>query len=308
MDQKIILVGIMSILSWVVYKYYQKSEQYFDESMHYRYASEYFIGDDRMHPRKPFLWVHTSSEVNAREWESLYSRNSTRLNQPFLFLTMKSILDKCKDSFNVCLIDDDVFRRLIPQWEVKMDALPSPVKEHYRQFALTTLLYYYGGMTVPASTLCLHDLHALYKDGLAARDAFAVEMPNRSAGTAPFLPDPRFMGCRKRSELVEGLMKYEGSLLKKDTTSQADFLGALGVWCKANMSVVCGMRVGVKKPTGEAVDLSELLGNNAIELCPHAQAIYIPADEILTRPKYAWFSRLSQEDFAKSDLALAKYL
>jgi len=61
MNQRLILVGVISVVSYAMYMYYQNSEQHFDEAMHYRYASEYFIGDDRMHPRKPFLWVHSKS-------------------------------------------------------------------------------------------------------------------------------------------------------------------------------------------------------------------------------------------------------
>ena len=291
MNQQFILVGIISILSWTVYKYYQQSEQHFDEALHYKYAAEYFVGDDRMHPRRPFLWVH-------------YSEKET---PPYLVLTMKSILDKCKESFNVCLINDDVFRRLIPNWQVKMDALPSPLKEHYRQFALTTLLYYYGGMTVPASTLCIDDLHGLYKNALAEKTAFAVETVNRSAVSAVFLPDPLFMGCTKRSELMKGLMQHEGALLKTDHTEQADFLGSVALWCAAKVAVVDGRSVGVKKPCGAALDLSELLGNNAFDLHPDASAICLPADEILKRPKYGWFARISQQELMQGELAVAKY-
>jgi hypothetical protein len=296
MKQQIILVGIISLLSWGIYKYYQNSEVHFENAMHYRYADEYFIGEDRMHRLKPILWVHTASEVNAREWESFYSRNSTKLNQPFLYLTMKSILDKCKGSFNVCLIDDDAFGRLIPNWKVKMDALPSPIKEHYRQFALTTILYHYGGLLVPASTLCLDNLVDLFKEGVEQRDAFVVDIGG----------EPRFMGCKKQSDHVKHLMEFQGKLLKTDNTEQADFTGAVAKAC-AHMTVVDGGRVGTKKVDGSTLDLGELLGNNPLELRPDAAAIYIPAEEILRRPKYAWFSRLNQEQLLKSDLTLAKY-
>ena len=292
MNQRIILVGVISVVSWALYKYYQESEQYFDEATHYKYAAEYFIGDDRMHPRRPFLWVHY---------------NAGKEDPPYLVLTMKSILEKCKESFNVCLIDDDVFRRLIPHWAVKMDALPSPLKEHYRQFALTSLLYYYGGLLVPASTLCLQDLHGLYKNALANRSAFAVETANRGTSAAAFLPDPRFMGCAKRSDLMKGLMEYQGALIKADHTEEADFLSSVALWCTAKMALVDGRSIGVKKACGAPLDLSELLGNNPFDLHPDASAIYLPADEILKRHKYGWFARISQRELLQRDLAVAKY-
>ena len=290
MNQRLILVGVISVVSYAVYKYYQNSEQHFDEAMNYRYASEYFIGDDRMHPRKPFLWVHSNG-----------------VREPYQVLTMRTILEKCKDSFNVCLINDDVFRRLLPQWEVKMDALPSPLKEHYRQFAFTNLLYHYGGILVPASTLCLQDLNSLYNNALKERCAFVVETANRSAGNTAFLPDPRFMGCRKRSELMKGLMQYEGALLKSDHTEEADFLGSVALWCTAKMAIVDGASIGVKKPCGAPMDLDELLGQNPLELHPDASAIYLPADDIAKRTKYAWFAHISEKELLKGDLAVAKY-
>jgi len=290
MNQRLILVGVISVISYAVYSYYQNSEQHFDEAMHYRYASEYFIGDDRMHPRKPFLWVHSNG-----------------VREPYQVLTMRTILEKCKESFNVCLINDDVFRRLLPNWEIKMDALPSPLKEHYRQFALTSLLYYYGGVVVPASTLCLHDLKSLYNNALKDHCAFAVETANRSACVADFLPDPRFMGCRKKSDLMKGLMHYEASLLKSDHTEEADFLGSVALWCKAKMAVVDGAAIGVKKACGAPMDLDELLGQNALQLHSDASALYLPAEDILKRTKYGWFAHISQQELLKSNLAVAKY-
>jgi hypothetical protein len=295
MNQRIVLVVAIALLSFGIYKHYLKSETKFENALNYRYATDYFVGEDRMQRQKPILWVHAAGEVNAREWESFYSRNSTKLNQPFLYLTMKSILDKCKNSFNVCLIDDDAFGRLIPNWEVKMDALPSPVKEHYRQFALTTVLYHYGGLLVPASTLCLEDLATLFQEGLAHKDAFVVD----TCG-------PRFMGCRKESEHVQKLMEFQGRLLKTDNTEQADFTGAVAKAC-AHLAQVDGGRVGAKKRDGTPLDLEELLGQNPLDLQPDAAAIYIPAEEILRRPKYAWFSRIRQDELTKSDLTLAKY-
>jgi hypothetical protein len=240
-------------------------------------------------------------EMNARNWESFGSRNSTNLNQPYLYVTIKSILDKCKDSFNVFLIDDDSFHKLVPNWKINMDTLPSPSKEHYRQFGLTSLLYHYGGFTVPASTLCLEDLQGLYKESLGEKDAFAVQ-------TTVDAPDPRFMGSVRHGDVIRKLRDFEGSLLQKDNTSEADFNRTLKAWCERYAQVVCGGKVGVKMKCGIPVDLADLLGNNRIDIHEGAKAVYFPADEILRRPKYAWFARMSVAQILNSDLAVATYM
>ena len=129
-------------------------------------------------------------DINARNWLSFYSRNSTKLNQPYLFITMKSIVDKCGESFNICLIDDDAFRRLIPDWNIDLEQLSNPSKTVFRQLGVNQLLYLYGGMSVPASTLCMRDLRPMYDQGLLTHDTFIVENINRSisANQQTFFP------------------------------------------------------------------------------------------------------------------------
>ena len=62
---------------------------------------------------------------------------------------MKSIIKNCSESFNICLIDDRSFRKLIPGWNIDIYHTADPIKSHLRQQAITKLLYFYGGMIVP---------------------------------------------------------------------------------------------------------------------------------------------------------------
>ena len=48
-----------------------------------------------------------------------HSRNTNNLNQPYLHLTIQSIIDHCSNDFHICLIDDDSFSKLIPEWDIK---------------------------------------------------------------------------------------------------------------------------------------------------------------------------------------------
>ena len=45
-----------------------------------------------------------------------------------------------------------------------------------------------------------------------------------------------------------------------------------------------------------------------LDLYGGAYGIYIPADEILTRPKFQWFAVMPGEQLLKTNLIVAKYL
>jgi len=300
MDKKTVVFVVLSIASIYVYRYYQNAEHYYDRLTQQKYASEYVMGDAPWKHRAPYLWVHAQGEYNARDWASWGSRTSEQLNQPFLYVTMKSVLETCGESFNICLIDDAAFKRLLPDWNVDMALLPSPMKEHYRQFGVALLLSQYGGFYVPCSTLCRVDLAPIYKEAMGTMGCFAVE----TTQGGEVRPDPAFLGCAKGNPTMKVFAEYIGHLLKRDYTAEKDFLGSLSAWCRQNMAVVDGRVVGAKRPDGGPVDIGDLLTQN--DLAVDNSVVYLDAAEILRRPKYAWFSRMSVEQLLESDLTLFK--
>ena len=50
--------------------------------------------DDLAQSKKPIVWIHIPYEINSRSWDSFYSRNSENLNQPYLYLTIESIINR----------------------------------------------------------------------------------------------------------------------------------------------------------------------------------------------------------------------
>jgi hypothetical protein len=248
--------------------------------------------------------MHTSREVYARNWQSFYSRNSTKLNQPYLQITMKSIYDACKDSFNVCLVDDDVFRRLL-SWNVDLDDLADPIKSHYRNLGMSMILHQYGGMFVPQSFLCMKNLIQLYHDGLKNNTMFVVENINRTTNPKVYMPDSQFMGCKKNSSIMKQWVDYQETLYL-DKTAQSDILGNEWLYNK-NITIVDGKYIGIKKTNGDPVSVDELLGTEPIDISIH-YGILIPQQEILDRFKYAWFARMSPEQILKSTLMINKYI
>jgi hypothetical protein len=304
METRTVLVLFFSICSFLVYRNYQSSETYYDALQQSRYASEFFIGKDTgMHARKPYLWIHAQGEYNARDWQSFGSRSSTYLNQPYLFYSIKSILDTCNDSFNICLIDDAAFQRLLPQWEVNLETLPSPMKERYRDFALTLLLQQYGGLSVPPSFFCRQDLQGVYKRATAeGAGVFAAEHAHLGRACVR----AAFMGCNKGNGAMKDFAAHQAKLLRTDFTAEADFLAQSDAWCRAHLSVLDGAAVGAKDRHGTLIDLADLLTQNELPCSPDALGVCVDSAEVLRRPKFSWFAAMSAEAFRDSELALAQ--
>jgi hypothetical protein len=302
----LILLVVFAIISQYLYRSYKLSEEMFESHEHYQLVSDYFIGE-QMHRRKPILWIHTSTELNSRNWQSFYSRSNKKLNQPYLQITMKSIYDKCKDSFNVCLIDDDVFRRLL-SWNIDLEDLAEPMKSHYRNLGMSLLLQTYGGMVVPQSLLCVKNLIDMYNTGLSD-NMFVVENTTRNSHLPdPYFPDTRMMSCKKGSICMKEFIEYQEELYK-DKTSQPDFEANTRLWLskRKDLTIIDGKYIGLKKIDGEPVLLQELLGTTHIDLPETTYGIDIPHDEILSRSKYSWFARMSTDQILKSSLLINKY-
>ena len=308
MYTQLIILVVFGIIAQYLYKNYKLSEESFESHEHYKLVNQYFIGE-KASRRKPILWIHTSTEVNARNWESFYSRNSTKLNQPYLQITMKSIYDKCKDSFNICLINDESFHPLL-SWNVELDDLAEPIKSHYRRLGLSMLLHEYGGIIIPQSFLCTKDVKGLYDSGLSKNNMFVLE--NNNTGITndqeSFLPDMMMMGCRRKNECMKQFIAYQEELYL-DKTNQSDFIGNTRLWLKLQkeLTIVDGTWIGLKKIDNSAVTIQELLGTSHIDI-PITYGVYMPQEEILKRPKFSWFARMSTKQILESELLFAKFV
>jgi hypothetical protein len=126
---------------------------------------DYLLNESPLYGKnKPKLWIHSKYEMNARRWKDFYSRNTKDLNQDYLHLTIKTIINHNGDDFNICLIDDDSFSKLLPNWDIDLSNVAEPIKDYFRNLAMCQLLYTYGGMVVPNSLVCLKSLTPLYNE------------------------------------------------------------------------------------------------------------------------------------------------
>jgi hypothetical protein len=179
----LLMLGIIIFASYLG-KTYSKYIEGDENKNEYKLIQEYLLNDSPLYGyNKPKLWIHTKYEYNARKWKSFQSRSSYDLNQPYIHLTIKSIVLHCADDFNICLIDDDTFSKLIPSWSIDMKSTPEPLKTRYRDYGIAQLLYYYGGVVVPNTFICRRNLKDLWIEGTEGGTPFIGEYQNRFANS-----------------------------------------------------------------------------------------------------------------------------
>jgi hypothetical protein len=283
---------------------------------------KYLLNDSPLYGfDKPKLWIHSKYELNARKWKSFGSRSSTDLNQPWLHLTIKTIINHCSDHFHICLIDDEAFSQLIPGWDIDVATVAEPMKVQYRELGLAQLLHIYGGLIVPNSFLCMRSLITLYEGGTEQDRPFICETANRSDYVATqskrllFTPDASFMGAKKHDPEMRRMVDYLKMRCRSGHfSSEAEFLGYTAQWyitevAGGRMTLMGGESIGVKTAESKKpILLESMMEDEFLDLHPNAYGIYIPGDEILKRPKYQWFAVLPADQILEGSFILAKYL
>lgn len=306
----------ITLILTIIYNKYKNGEDDDEQMRNYKLVKQYLLNDSSLaKSKKPLMWIHMVYDNNARWWPSFSSRNTDNLNQPYQYLTMKSLIDKCGDNFNVCLIDDDTFTNIIPGWSIDMALVADPIKSKIRQLALARLLYNYGGFLIPSSFLCFQNLFPLYESLTAGGKMFVAEMVNHKgvSDQITFFPSTKFMGCQKGCQMMSNYINYLEPLVSTDFTAESHFVDAFGRWCfekimQNEMNMIPAELIGARDLNGKPVTLEMLMSNNFLNLNGKIQGIYIPADEILKRIKYQWFARLSAKQALDSDTTIGKYL
>ena len=318
--QQILMILLLLIIGYVYSMYSGKLND--DTEKEERDLIQKFLANDvnKMDRKKPFLWIPVEYDVNERHWLNFGSRNTTNLNQPYLYLTIRSIIDKCGDSFNICIIDDNVFNKLIPNWTIHVNRLTEPLRCHMRELAMAQLLNKYGGMRLPPSFVCFEDLITLYELGVNRETAsgggvFVAEMMSKSitSSTITFAPCSKIMGCRKDIEVMIKYIEYLEVLLSKDYTDAMDFEGKISKWFFNNVSngavnIIKPELFGAKKSDDSPVVIENLMSDTNMELSKESFGLYIPSAELIKRRHYGWFVRMSPAQVLQSNTQIAKYL
>lgn len=292
------------------------------EQDEYEMIKKYLLNDSPLYGyNKPKMWIHSKYEINARSWTKGQGLNTTELNQPYLHSTIQSIINHCGNDFHICLIDDATFSKLIPSWEIELPNIAEPFRSQYRQLGLLELVYYYGGILVPNSFICLKSLKSIYDENISK--PFIFEKINRSTnivansirGKRLFMPDIEFIGSKKNDPTILEIIKtLKTRSQNPHFTNEYEFLGEMDQIIltyvdEIKMNLIGGESIGIKSKKSKPIRLEELFEEAPLEVdeCK-LYGIYIPGDEILNRPKYEWFAVMETHYLLKTNLAIIKYI
>ena len=311
----IILFLILIVLGFL-YKRFEDKRIKEEQGDTYEAIQKYLLdGVTLGKSKKPILWIHVPYEYNSRQWLSFGSRSSFNLNQPYLYLTVRSIIKHCDESFTICIIDDASFKRLIPGWNVNMTSISDPILSNMRMLGMMKLLHIYGGMFCPLSFVCLKDLHDLYLKGTRGEKMFVCETVDRNVSSTDidFYPNLSFCGAPKECETVRELCNFIQRTASHDYTADVKFLGDFDKWSKegivnGKINLIEGVEIGTKTIEEKQVIIDDLMSNHYLDLYQGTYGVLIPSDEILSRIKFEWFARLSPKQVLESDTIIGNYI
>jgi hypothetical protein len=289
-----VLIGLM-VVSYV--GYYIRN--YFDSSDEQsKMIQKYLLNESPLYGNnKPKLWIH-HGDLQARDWRlhrGCIGRGG--MNEPFVHLTVKTIVDQCAKDFNICLIDDTAFSKLLPQWDYKVEELAEPQKSRIRLLGLLHLVHTYGGMVVPNSFICLKSLYSFYE----SEKAFVFQNRNGK-------PDFYMFGAPKRSPSIERCIEIvEESLKRSISNFEYPALARLMV-ATEDIRSIDGTYIGVQNIHHEPILLDDLMKETPIEFDPELLGIYISEKELLSRMHYNWFAELTYDEIKTSTSILAQYM
>jgi len=316
MDLKYILSFITLIGISILYDKYNKKNELYEDEQNYNTVEKFLLNDLSLGQNSgPILWIHMDYHVNSRDWKNFYSRNSTDMNQPYLFLTIKSIINNCGSDFNICLIDDNSFSKLLDNWIINLSEVGDPLRSKIRELALSKLLYKHGGLLVPPSFICFKSLIPFYNVLHNSNDMIVGEFidKNVTSDNNMYCANSRLMGCLRESTRMNEYSRYLELMISNDYTDDSNFTGDSNIWIfnkikNKELALIKGELLGVKDNDNKPVILDRLLSNTFIELNKNSFGLYIPHDEILRRTAYQWFARLNPTQVLETNNMIGKYL
>ena len=285
----------------------------------YELIRKYLLNDTSYGNNKPKLWIHSKYMNRSQVWKSKETSCSSELEHPYINLTVESIIKNCHHDFNICLIDDDSFSKLIPEWDYEMNALPDPHKKNHRDLAMVTLLYIYGGIIVPNSFLCIKSLKEMYEENTLSKP-FIGEFINNKEITLKnnkrlsFIPDSILLGAKKEDFVIREMIEYhKKNVDNPHFSNESDFKGKCNEWCLNMINLnriimIDGQYIGTKTSKKKPIIIDDLMDDSVLSLHPDCFGLYISHENLMKRTKYQWFTVSCEEDIMSSKTVIAKYL
>ena len=312
----IVSLGLLLAVAVIYDKYKMHAEE--DEEMRqYQLVRKYLVSDSSLANAKlPIMWIYVDYHVNARDWPSFYSRNTIDLNQDYMFLTIKTIIDKCGGSFNICLIDDNTFPNIIPGWNIDLTRVADPIRSKLVDLAMARLLKYYGGLIVPPSFICEQNLAKVFYGVTGTYNQPIVgELVNTNVTSEnrQFMVSNKLFGAQKESPVIDEYIGYLENMISSDYTAESVFEGSQDRWLEnavreGKITKIDAAALGQEDMDGKAVVIDRLFGNSYIDLSPTRLGIYIPSERLLKRTDYQSFAYLTAQEAMGSDTFVGKLL
>lgn len=319
--RKLIIIFILFIGVSFIYKRLKLDETTRTNAYYHNMIEKFLLNKDNLgSANKPILWVYLQNDtpitpsVNSRFWLNFGSRTTNNLNQPYQKLTIQSIINKCSDDFNVCLIDNSAFNVLLPNWNLDLNKMAQPIKSHVQLLAITSLLNVYGGMFIPSSFICFKSLRNIYDIATYTGKITCGKLQNNICNEKienDTISYPIFMACKANNPIMKLFNEYLLELNSNDFTAEQDFLGKVNIWLEENSKDIIpigGLELGIQKEDLSLIYPEELVTSTHIQLSEKAYGLYIPWDKLINRTALQWFVRLSPEQVLKSDTVIGKYI
>ena len=317
---KLVITLLVLLLVSFIYQKINDSNQKSQEITDYDLVRSYLLDETTLEKvKKPVLWVHIEYTINARKWKDFYSRNSYDLNQPYMYHTIKSIVDKCSADFHICLIDDKSIQKLIPSWEIDLCKVANPLKSHLRTLAFAKILHKYGGILVPASFICFKSFKAIY-DSVENNAIIVGEFISRNIindkdnqsqiDKSQVYLNSRLMGAKQDSKMMAEYIKHLEYINSKNYTSSYDLLDLANTWLadKPDITSIPSKVIGTKDNDGNVITIDRLMSEKRLTLSSSNIGVYIPADELVKRNLYNWFVYLDKQDVLNANTLITYFL
>lgn len=293
-----VLITIFSM----IYEKYKRKQDIYNINHTYDLVSKYLMTDIPS-DTKDIVWIHVDNEINSRKWLHWGSRNTTNINQPFLNITLKSIVEQAKGNFHICIINDNSFEKLLPDFTINFNAIPNNSRRFIRNIAMLKVLQKYGGMCVPISYIAMKPLSILYTNGLKTNDVFVCKSLNKeiNALNEYVYENIKFMGAKKNAVVLSEIINELENLYSTDFTDEKTVLNKTinilhYMKVQHKIDTIDASMIGCKDINEDNVTVETLFSDNPIHFDTSLHGILLPENEILERSKYNWFSVLPVKD------------
>ena len=277
-------------------------------------VNKYLLNDEMLFG-KPNIWIHINHEVNSRNWKSFQSRNSQELNKPYINICIESIIKHNDNDFNIFLINDNSFEKLLPGFNVNMNKIPENLKKYVRKMGFCKILQKYGGMKLPKSFLATKCLRDFYYEGINGNKMFCVENINNTPTNfeQKFLADDIILGCNKFCNKIDKYCEYINELVTSGMIGENEVKGYNSRWLekkkkKFNINKIDGVFIGLKDKNKNYIRSEELLNVSKIRFVNEKYGVYINEEIMERRNKLNWFNRLSKKQLLESDTQIGNQM